>query len=107
MKVAKYHRGSTYVRDMRAAYGGTPSTKLIRKVWALLTKYPTMSGRRMARRLGAPVSETLAAVRVLRVAGYVEEQPGTAGARVVVVPFYLDTRIRTARREKVEADRAA
>lgn len=68
-------------------YGRTVSDKLVRRVWAVVTRHPQDGVRTLARRLGySSASDTVIALQALRDAGYIDYVDHATG-RTILVPF--------------------
>lgn len=67
--------------------GNYPTIETIRAVWARLSLTPNAPIRALAAELGCSYTAVGGAIRALRAAGYVEEEPGRVGTRRVLVGF--------------------
>lgn len=64
------------------------SERLIRRVWAEVTRTPSITVRALAFQLGySSWTDTSIALRVLRDAGYIHFEDRAAHARTIIVPF--------------------
>jgi predicted transcriptional regulator len=59
----------------------------VRKVWAAVTRTPNASMRELACRLDLCPDTVCVAIQTLHVIGYITYEPGTVGARRVLIPF--------------------
>lgn len=79
---------ATFHRDMNEANrAAVLGPRMIRRVWAEVSRTPQASYQDLAVRLGIPKSTVHYALLRLRDAGYIEWEPGLRRARRVVVPF--------------------
>lgn len=68
----------------------TVSTTLVRRVWAAVTRQPSIGVRDLARQLGyRSASDTLIALHALRDAGYIGFADHQKLARTIIVPFVV------------------
>lgn len=74
--------------EMQRRYGMEISDRLIRHVWAAVTRTPQASCRELGASLGIGFGTVAAAIRFLHDCGYVETEYGQSRGRRVVVPFY-------------------
>lgn len=67
------------------------SERLIRRVWAEVTRTPSITVRALASQLGySSWTDTSIALRVLRDAGYIHFEDRAAHARTIIVPFHTE-----------------
>lgn len=76
----------------KARYKRHVSDRLLRRVWATVTRDPQIRVRTLAEQLGyRSWSDVSVALRVLRDAGYIDFESGMSGcgARTVIIPFVV------------------
>lgn len=70
-------------------YGHHCTDRVVRLVWAMVTRHPRWSTVKIAAALMIDRPKVAAACRMLRDAGYIDYTPGQDNSRVVVIPLYV------------------
>ncbi len=68
-------------------YGNPIAVATVRRVWAALTRSPQAHVGALAKQIGLSPATVRCALKALKVAGYVDWEPGVHGARTIIVPF--------------------
>lgn len=79
--------GLTKSQQCSLAFGNHVRPETARAAWAAVTAAPGIRTRTLAAQLDIAPSHAAAALRMLRAAGYIAFEDGTAGAREIIVPF--------------------
>ena len=75
-------------RRCEARYGAHVSERTVRRVWAIVSREPQITTRRLAQQLGYGSTAGMSvALRILRDAGYIDFEAKTERARTILIPF--------------------